>query len=272
MIGQKKIQQNIKNLIDSGTFPRFAIFTGLIGSGKKLLAKQVARQLGGIVIWVEPKVDGIRDMIEQSYKTNTQTIYIIADADNMSVAAKNAMLKVTEEPPHNAYFIMTLQDIANTLDTIKSRGTEFKMDTYTVSDISACIDVATPKKEANLIVALCDTPLEVQQLKNYGVQEFIDYVKLVVDNIAVVSGTNAFKIANKLALADETDKYDLRLFWKAFQNECMSRITENPYKYGIGISLTSKYLQDIKKSLSKSYTFDMWLFAIRGEWFNYAES
>lgn len=272
MIGQKRIQSKISALIDNGAFPRFSIITGQYGCGKKTLAKQIAKQLKGFMVNVEPKVDGIREMIEQSYKTATRTVYIIADADMMSVAAKNALLKVTEEPPNNAYFIMTLQDSANTLDTIRSRGTIFQMDAYTPEEIMLCVGTTTDRDTLNRFVQLCDTPYAVQLLKSYDAKQFSDYVTLVVDNIAEVSGVNAFKIADRINLSGDDSKYDLTVFWRAFSAECLNRFKTNPMKYARAIEITSGYMQDLRtSSLNRSYMFDMWLLDVRAEWMKIAD-
>ena len=74
-------------------------------------------------------------MIELAYKQTEPIIYLIQDADKMSLGAKNSLLKVIEEPPQQAYFIMELQQIENTLDTIKSRCQEIKLDSYMLFSI-----------------------------------------------------------------------------------------------------------------------------------------
>jgi hypothetical protein len=272
MIGQKRIQDRISTLIQNGTFPRFTILTGQFGSGKKTLAKQIAKQLGGFVISVEPKVANIREMIEQCYKTTAKTIYVLADADGMSLAARNALLKVIEEPPNNAYFIMTLQDSMNTLDTIRSRGMIFQMDAYTPAEIKMCVGTTTDEKLLNRFVQLCDTPYAVQLVKSYNLKQFSDYVNLVVDNVALVSGSNSFKIADKIAVDGDDTKYDLTVFWRAFSYECLSRLKSDPLKYSRAIEITSTYIQDLRtSSLNRSCTFDMWLLDIRAEWMNLAD-
>lgn len=272
MIGQKRIQDRISALIDGGVFPRFSIITGQYGCGKKTLAKQIARQLKGFVVSVEPKVDGIREMIDQCYKVATLTVYVIADADTMSAAARNALLKVTEEPPNNAYFIMTLQDSVNTLDTIRSRGTIFQMDAYTPEEIMLCVGTTTDRDTLNRFVQLCDTPYAVQLLKSYDAKKFSDYVTLVVDNIAEVSGVNAFKIADRINVSGDESKYDLTVFWRAFSAECLKRFKDHPTKYAKAIEITSAYMQDLRtSSLNRSYIFDMWLLDIRAEWMNFAD-
>ena len=49
-----------------------------------------------------------------AYKQTERIIYLIQNADKMSLNAKNSLLKLVEEPPQQAYIIMELQQIENT--------------------------------------------------------------------------------------------------------------------------------------------------------------
>lgn len=280
MIGQHNLQSRIEQLIENNTFPRFSIFVGPKGSGKKTVAKWIRQCMGQneVVIGYEAtdvKIDTIREIIQRSYKVANTVIYVIPDADNMSNAAKSALLKVTEEPPNNAYFIMTLEDENNTLETIRSRGTVFHMDRYTPDEIekyAAEYLEATPTKQWDLIRDLCDTPGEVKILCKSDPHAFYDYVKLVIDNIAKVSLANAFKIPSKIALKEDAEGYDLRLFWKAFMKVVINTADnhidpDDISRYGEASLVTSKYLQKLKvKGINRQMLFDNWLLEIRELW------
>lgn len=275
VIGQQHLQSQIEQMIENGTFPRFSIIVGPRGSGKKTLAHLIYQKFGsGIFSNIGTSVDAVRQCITQSYMIRgNQSIYLLADADNMSNAAKNALLKVTEEPPNNAYFIMTLEDEHNTLETIRSRGTVFRMDRYTPDEIfeyywslegSNIMPHGMPN-DAELVRELCETPGDVQTLVKMGVQKFYDYVQLVVDNIAEVSLANAFKIPGKVALKDGVEGYDLKLFWKAFINICF--LTQTYDKWGPAVSITSKRLQDLRvKGINKQMLMDNWILEVRNAW------
>ena len=277
MIGQKNLIGRIEHLIDNNNFPRFSILVGPRGSGKKTLVLYIAKYMK--ISWahlLDVKIDTIRDVIVQAYKVSSPIIYLIPDADTMSNAAKNALLKVTEEPPNNAYFIMTLEDENNTLETIRSRGTVFHMDRYTPDEIASYFyeeyHANNGKPEEDIIRAICETPGEVDLLsnidnKNY-IQEFYDYVQLVVDNIAEVSLANAFKIPSKVALKDTDEGYDLRLFWKAFMKVTFD--TKVGYEnWGLAIEVTSKYLQKLRiKGINRQMLMDNWILEIRELWQN----
>lgn len=266
MIGQHNLQSRIEQLIENGTFPRFSILVGPKGSGKKTFALYIAGYMrAGWVHAFDVKIDTIREIIQQSYKVVDRTVYFIPDADNMSNAAKNALLKVTEEPPNNAYFIMTLEDENNTLETIRSRGTVFHMDRYTPDEIGSYFydkyHANHGEDEEEIVRELCDTPGDVNTLVKMGIKEFYDYVQLVVDNIAEVSLANAFKISSKVALKEDAEGYDLRLFWKAFM-----KVSFDVGRYN-GIYATSKYLQKLRvKGINRSMLMDNWILEIRELW------
>lgn len=276
MVGQEHLLKSLIELVEKNSFPRFCIFVGTEGSGKKLIANTIAHQISDIVMTVGIKADDIRGMIESSYRLTSTVVYIIPDTDNMSLAAKNALLKVTEEPPNNAYFIMTVQDENKVLDTIKSRGTVFRMERYTPLEIeSYASNNFGYSPEIEIYRALCENIGEAKKLHSYNVKDFYSYVNLVVDNIATVSGANAFKIGDRINFKDDAEKYDFKLFLRAFMSVCMDNATrlleegsaDSIAKMNLYLSwerITSKYLQELGiNGINKSATFDCWLLDIR---------
>lgn len=252
-------------MIENNTFPRFSIFVGPRGSGKKTLLLEMFE---GIYL-EDNKVDSVRKMIEMVYRIGNRT-FIMPDADTMSNAAKNALLKVIEECPNDNYFIMTLEDENNTLETIKSRGTVFHMDRYTPDEINEYAEKVLGSKPGKIWTDLCEIPGDVEILKKSNPIEFYDYVQLVADNITEVGLANAFKIPSKVALKDDADGYDLKLFWKAFANVMMERAVEayekgdeiNPYLSSF--SITNKCISSLRvKGINRQMLIDTWILEIR---------
>lgn len=272
MIGQRYLLERINGQVERGRFPRFAIFIGEKGSGKKCLASTIADYLKYPISFVDTKVDSIREVIDTAYTVDMPIIYVIADCDNISNAASNALLKVIEEPPHNAYFILTCENEENILQTIRSRGVTYMLEPYTYEDKCDYIEekvVPEFEEDENFILEVASNCGEVQQMLNMDVHQFKTYVDLVIDNIVEVSGSNAFKIGDKLALKDDTDKYDLRLFWKAFRSVCTDRMKDgkDPLKYARAIAITGDSLSQLNiRGINKQELFDVWLLNIREEW------
>jgi len=262
MIGQVHLLQFIDKLIADGNFPRFSIVVGSPGSERNKIAGYVADKMSAICAEVSDcKVDTVRDVIFNSYKVEVPTIYNIIDVDSMSLQARNAMLKVTEEPPNKAYFVMTLDDINNTLPTLKSRGIVFEMEPYSVDDLARyCQKVH--KMYISGLSLFADTPGDVDMLASLDVLKFQSFVEKVADNIATASGSNAFKIAQSIKMKDSDETgYDLRMFWKVFCAVCKDK------KWFNGLRITSKFLSLLKvKAINKAMLFDKWILDIREAW------
>lgn len=261
MVGQNNLKQKLGVLIENDSFPRFTILVGAKGSGKKLMCRWISQEMGVPLYEVEDiKVDTIRKLISDCYKVQSPIIYVIADADTMSVSAKNALLKVTEEPPNNARFIMTLENAENTLATVRSRATMFSMDAYTPKEL-----LEYAKNDWDIVGEVCETPGDVDILYKMG-EDFITFVEKVVDSISTVSLANALKIAGFIAFKGEEDKYDLKLFLKTFQKICASRYKDG-IEYLTAVRLTSDTLNDLRiTGINKNVLFDMWILNIRDIW------
>jgi hypothetical protein len=213
------------------------------------------------------KVDMVRQVIDTAYLSDTKVMYCFADADNMRNEAKNAMLKITEEPPKNAYFCLTVQNDASLLDTIKSRAQVFQMQEYSKSEITKyAVDKYDSARKGTLkiISDICSVPGDVDLINTYDIQEFINYVNLVIDNISEVEPANAFKSSKKLSLKNTDDGYDLALFFKCFIVLCLQR---NAPRYLRAIELTSQYLNDCYKvGINRQQLYDSWVFELRSVW------
>lgn len=286
MIGQENLKRLVKQQIEDNTFPRFSIFVGDKGSGKRTFINDVIHPLKSdsiLYILEDVKVETIRNMIAQAYRS-FNTIFVIPNADDMSQAAKNALLKIVEEPCNNHYFIMTLEDTENTLATIRSRGSIYKMDKYSEDEIKQYITEVmfqefgiTDKPEQenkviDLIVDLAVTPGEAQQFWHSNVFEFYKYVKQVIDNINEVSTTNALKIPIKIITKDGEDGYDLKLFLRMFSKICVDRAIKaatldsekEAIKYCLWAKKTNKFIRELKiKGSNKSMLINNWILTIR---------
>lgn len=273
MVGQKNLIKQIDWMCKADCFPRFCIIVGENGKQEKELAVYIANQLQAFVSQLpDNKIDTVRQVITEAYKVYKPMVYIFNNADDMSLPAKNALLKVTEEPPNNAFFIMLLTDLNNTLDTIRSRAVQLKMEPYCLEDLKQYFESnwqATDKYK-KLVLDLSETPNDIDilqtQVEVNAADKFYAYVAKVVDNIGTVSGANSFKIADKVALKDEPEKYDLKMFWRAccklFHDKAMS--ADDYIAYWDASKKTSDVLKKLGiRGVNKQMLFDEWLLNVR---------
>ncbi len=154
ILGNEYIIKNIQNAIVNKKISHAYIIDGIKGSGKKLFANTLAKTLqcenNGITpccnciscqtfdsnnhtdtIYVKStktKSIGVDDIREQiinvvdikPYKYKYK-IFIIDEADTMTVQAQNAILKTLEEPPSYVIFLLISTNFKNFLDTFISR-------------------------------------------------------------------------------------------------------------------------------------------------------
>ncbi|HJA13388.1 MAG TPA: DNA polymerase III subunit delta' [Candidatus Mediterraneibacter merdipullorum] len=162
VVGHKNIIKYIQNAVAADAVSHAYILNGERGSGKKLLANLFAMSLQcenrdedgdacgkcqscrqamngnqpDIIRVTHEKpntisVDDIRvqvndDIVIRPYSSRYK-IYIIADADMMTVQAQNALLKTIEEPPAYAVIMLLTENAEVLLPTIRSRCVMMKL-------------------------------------------------------------------------------------------------------------------------------------------------
>lgn len=219
MIGQKNNIQTLIHWRCNKSVPRFIIISGNEGSGRLTIAKIIIKMINAKGIIMGNSISDVRDTIEQAYYITQLTCYIFRDADDMKNEAKNALLKVVEEPPNNAYFIMTVQNIDNMLGTIRSRGTVIKMEPYTMPELRFV-------SEDDLKLEYC-TNIGELQITHEEVQRIEDCADDVLKALEEKSGTKLLKACTQLkSKQTETDKIDCLLFYRVFQKR-LYRMFEN---------------------------------------------
>jgi DNA polymerase-3 subunit delta' len=91
--------------VGAGTHPDFVRIA--LVSGKKEISIDAVRQL--------------KRSMQMRAVSSTRRIAVIDDADRLSLAAQNALLKTLEEPPHGALLILVTASVPALLPTIRSR-------------------------------------------------------------------------------------------------------------------------------------------------------
>ncbi len=160
VVGHRDVIRYIQNAVKENKVSHAYIINGEKGSGKRLLSSLFAAALlcekGGPdpcnkchsciqaesgnhpdIIWVsheKPGSIGVDDVREQINHTvavrpyqGPYKVYIIPQADMMTVQAQNALLKTIEEPPEYAVLILLTENADSLLATINSRCVMLKL-------------------------------------------------------------------------------------------------------------------------------------------------
>ena len=134
--GQRFAKKYLSNSIKSKMISHAYMFEGPSGVGKNTMARELAATLLEMenlfnspdYIEITPDGNSIKiaqirklqsDILVKPYKS--YKIYVIDEAQKMTVEAQNALLKTLEEPPKYAIIILITNNKESLLDTIKSR-------------------------------------------------------------------------------------------------------------------------------------------------------
>lgn len=153
IVGHENLIEQLKNMVRTDKVSHAYIFNGEDGSGKRIMAKAFAQALlcekgepegcgecasckkvesgnHGDLIWVTHEkttigVDDVRDQLVGDVQikpySSKYKIYIVDEAEKLTVQAQNAILKTIEEPPAYSVIIFLTNNDQVFLPTILSR-------------------------------------------------------------------------------------------------------------------------------------------------------
>ena len=148
ILGNDDVKKYLTNCIENKNFSHSYIFSGIKGVGKYTFAKDFAKciledsmmqdyyELGpdGKSIKVA-QIRELQNVINIKPIFSKKSVYIIDDADLMTIEAQNSLLKTLEEPPEYAVIILIVHNERSILSTVKSRCVNIKFNKLSDKDI-----------------------------------------------------------------------------------------------------------------------------------------
>lgn len=238
IIGHKQVIDHLKSAIKLDKISHAYIINGEAGAGKKMLASAFAMTLQcetgndepcgkcksclqainnnhPDIIWVTHEklgsigVDDIRVQLNNDIGikpySSKYKIYIINDADKLTIQAQNALLKTLEEPPAYAVIILLTINYEALLTTILSRCItlnlkvvddelikKYLMEEMHVPDYKANVSVAFAQGNVGKAMKLAatedfdqlrdDTLSMLRNMDDMEMYEVIEYIKKIAEN------------------------------------------------------------------------------------------
>lgn len=188
LYGNDELKKHLSSAIENRTLSHAYIVEGAEGSGRRTLCRLIAAALAckdaikrpcGVCPMCEKilsknsadvheidtdgdktlKAQQIRDFRSDMYLSPTEAdykVYIIDDAEKMTVQAQNALLIILEEPPENTIIFLLTQNSSLLLPTIRSRAQILRTSLFQSEELSEYLptvsrDAAKLKLERPLV-------------------------------------------------------------------------------------------------------------------------
>ncbi len=142
IIGNKSLVRTLEAIFKKGKgYPHSYLLHGKSGCGKTSIARIIAKKLKcsshdfrEMDFGRERGIDVIREMSKNTFYKPLDggvKVVLIDECHQMTRDACNALLKILEEPPSHAYFILCTTDPQKLLTTVKNRCMEFEVNSLT---------------------------------------------------------------------------------------------------------------------------------------------
>lgn len=153
------------------------------------------------------KVDDIRLMRSDAYVVSNEggcKIYIISQADCMTVQSQNAFIKILEEPPKNVFFIILCQSQMSLLNTVRSRCCIYRSAKTQIDNENTINDLAKKIVESSLGGNQFEVMKNLAQMDSNRL-EFKELIDKVCENfvLEVSKGTKVNDVACVIKKIDD---------------------------------------------------------------------
>ena len=183
-------------------------------------------------LFTEIRVDDVRDIIGAFHRasgTGGWRIAIIDCADELNRASANALLKLIEEPPERALFLLVAHQPGRILPTIRSRCRKMMLGALSEAEIVAAIGALgapwAEQGQANLIAAAASADGSVREalrlLDGDGVA-FDTTLRRAFERLPQVDWNAVHMLADRLTGRDNERAYDT--FMRALQKWLDARV------------------------------------------------
>lgn len=277
ILGNEKNKNILEKSIKLNKFSHSYIFWGTEGIGKKIIAKEFAKNILCLkgeencncksciefdsnnnpdFQLIEPnegkvKIEQIREMqrkVAEKPIISNKKVYVINNADTMTTEAQNCLLKTLEEPPEYITIILICSNEDNLLSTIKSRCTRMYFEPLNIDEIRKFVNQnyagqAISENILNLSQGSIGKAIKLNE--NKDIYENIEKILLSMQNKDLI---DIVQMAEEIYKTKEEISSILD-----YMNVILLKLSKQNIKYIKGIEIVEK----TKKRLKANSNYDM---------------
>ena len=292
IIGQDFAKKYLTNSIKKNKINHAYMFEGIDGIGKKKFSQELSKILldtqnvDSSPDYINIYPDGNSIKIAQIRKLQTDIIikphknykiYIINQADSMTIEAQNALLKTLEEPPEYAIIILITSNKEALLDTIKSRCEIIKFLPISILDLNNyLINKGIDKNRAQLLSTFArgsiEKAIELSESADFAImrdeiQTYIEVMldKDIIDILEIPTSMDKYK-KDSISILDMLINYfrDIMLIKENVDKSMLINIDKLTFLQNMSKKITysqvSKIIdiiEDIKKKIRSNCNFNI---------------
>lgn len=189
--------------------------------------------------------------VSMAPQIGSKSVWFIA-GDALSEGAQNALLKVLEEPPAHAYFVLTVSETARLLPTLLSRAVILAVPPLGSEELDALLQkegVTDPLRRRLAVTFARGLPglaLEIAGNERFPSlrREFLDWLKTFPEHTAAETLTADFQFFESI----RSDLRVMMMFWQSFVRDISLIVRGADEKY-----LMHRDLQKELEGLAASY-------------------
>ena len=160
VIGQDEAVATLKDLGKRKAMPHTILLSGPSGCGKTTIARILRKKMKcGDADFIEANaaqtrgidfVRSVQSKVNLIPISGTCRVWLIDEVGNLTSDAQHAFLKLLEDTPKHAYFILATTDPQKLKKTIRTRCTEIKVRLLNIKELSALVNTVTKKESSTL--------------------------------------------------------------------------------------------------------------------------
>ena len=253
LVGQKQIMDIIDKWEE---LPNFLIIQGPRHYGKTYLLIYLCKKFGLHYVKMKNNVSDVRELISLM-KKDSNTLYHFKDFDSASLQAKNALLKITEEPKQGNYIAIT----GNTqIKTLESRAKKLIMAPYIECDMVEYMKKyysdLDDEQRKKLYLSGIDTPAKVEYYskcdKLYEIQTFAEQIFEKLTYINALDCMNIYnKFLSKYESVDDVVLF-LNMLIKIIENNILEKQLYHYYEI-LNILIDAKEKLERDRTLNRKF-------------------